>query len=78
MQYPIWQRAYGEAMQETDPDRLVRLVRTAEEAIMHRLQDLALTPGGEEEKRAIQLACEDLLGVKTGRLGWPALESELG
>jgi hypothetical protein len=73
MQYPVWQRPYRDAMQETDARRLTDLVTTTEGAIFQRLQELAVIPGNDQEKRAIKAACDDLLDLKTRILGWPAL-----
>jgi hypothetical protein len=73
MEYPAWERPYREATQETDKHRLLKLVGNAEEAIFQRLQELAVSRGGDAEKRAIQAACDNLLKIKTERLGWPSL-----
>jgi hypothetical protein len=71
MKYPAWQGPYREALQETNEHKLVKLVGKVEDAIFQRLQELAVS--GDAEKRAIQAACDDLLRIKTERLGWPSL-----
>jgi hypothetical protein len=76
MNYAIWQKLYRDAMRENDTDVLTELVSKAEAAMFDRLQELASNPGGEEEKRAIQAACDDLLEIKTARLGWPRLRDK--
>jgi len=73
VEYPAWQGPYREATRETDKHRLLKLVGNAEDAIFQRLQQLAVSRGDDEEKRAIQAACDNLVRIKTDRLGWPSL-----
>lgn len=76
MRYPAWQKPLREAIQETNQHKLLRLVGEAEAAIFQRLQELARTHDGDEESRAIHKACQDLLEIKTERLGWPGVVDE--
>jgi hypothetical protein len=70
---PAWQELYAGVMQERNEDRLLVRMGEAEHAIFQRLQVLAVSPDGDAEKRDLQAACDDLLRIKTERLGWPSL-----
>ena len=76
MKYSIWQRPYRDATQETDAERVAKFVSKAEGAIFLRLQELVVMPN-DEESRAIRAACDELLKIKTQRLGWPIWVDEL-
>jgi hypothetical protein len=56
-----WQRHYEEALVETDPRRLVRLIKAAEIEIDARMQELRLRHDGtRDEKDAIAEALASL------------------
>jgi hypothetical protein len=76
MKYSIWQRPYRDATQETDAERVAKFVSEVEGAIFLRLQELVVMPN-DEESRAIRAACDELLKIKTQRLGWPSWVDEL-
>ncbi len=46
-----WQRHYEEALLETDPRRLVRLIKAAEVEIDARMEALRLKHGGTRDER---------------------------
>jgi hypothetical protein len=57
----VWQRHYEEAMVETDPRRLARLIKTAEIEIDARMEELRLKHDGtRDEKDAIAEALASL------------------
>lgn len=56
-----WQRQYEEALVETDPRRLARLIRAAEVQIDARVEELRLKRDGtRDEKEAIAEALAGL------------------
>jgi hypothetical protein len=69
---PDWKRQMEKAMRELDPALLVTRVHDAEWAIYLRWQELAILGGDQSEERAeLAAAVEDLLSIKTYKLGWP-------
>jgi len=72
-----WKRYLQKAMQETDPEKLLRLVHGAELALYYRWQELG-SEGRPEECQAMMQAVNDLWEIKVQKLGWPGqvLESE--
>jgi hypothetical protein len=73
MKYPSWQKPLEEALLETDPDRLTASVCAAEEALLLRSHELIDAPDDGKERQAIKAATEELLRIKTERLGWPPI-----
>jgi hypothetical protein len=76
MLYPAWRGALMQARQETNQQTLLELVSEAELAIYRRLQQLVGSPYGYREKQDLQAACDELLRIRTERLGWPSLPGQ--
>ena len=68
-----WEKLYQAVLVETDRDRLTDLVAAAESAIARRRQELTKCEGDGDERDAIEVAAEEILDIKTARLGWSAL-----
>jgi hypothetical protein len=73
MLYPKWEGPLRQARQETNQYKLLKLIGEAEMAIFQRFQELPANADGHEESQAIQAACDELLRLKSERLGWPIL-----
>jgi hypothetical protein len=71
IKYPHWQREFEAAMREDDPQSLRRRVDAAEAALFVRLQALAESTGGDEERRAIADAIGTLRTIQREKLGYP-------
>jgi hypothetical protein len=71
MKYPYWQREFEAALREGDPQSLRRRVDAAEAALFLRLQALAESAGGDEERRAIADAIGILRAIQKDKLGYP-------
>jgi len=69
-----WQDLYHAALAEEDREKLIGLVGALESAIVRRRQELAHIAENDKERAAMVLAAEDLLKIKTEKLGWPALK----
>ena len=76
MLYPPWEGPLRQAREETNHKTLLELLSEAELAIYRRLQEIAGTPYGYQEKQALQAACDELLRIRTERLGWPSLPGQ--
>ena len=68
-----WEKLYRAVLVETDRNRLTDLVGAAESAIVRRRQELTKCEGADQERDAIEVAAEEILDIKTARLGWPTL-----
>ena len=68
---PDWHVLYEAAVDETNPDVFERLGFDAEDAIQHRLRELSKIPDGPLEINEISYAVDNILRLKTERLGWP-------
>ena len=68
-----WEKLYRAVLVETDRNRLTDLVGAAESAIVRRRQELTKCEGADQERDAIEVAAEEILDIKTARLGWPAI-----
>lgn len=68
-----WQKLYQAVLVETDRDRLTDLIGAVESAIVRRRQELTKREGADAERYAIEVAAEEILNIKTARLGWPAI-----
>ena len=73
MKYPSWQKPLEDALRETDPQKLESTIRAAELALVLRAQALMGTPDGRHKLVAIDTAKNQLLRIKTERLGWPGI-----
>jgi hypothetical protein len=71
VKYPHWQREFEAALREGDPQSLRRRVDAAEAALFLRLQALAESAGGDEERRAIADAIGILRAIQKDKLGYP-------
>jgi hypothetical protein len=64
MQFGCWKEIFLQALDETDPERLARLVPAAELAIFKRQQELSDNPHNSEELSTMCVAFEALRVVK--------------
>ena len=71
MKYPHWQREFKAALREGDPQSLRQRVDAAEAALFVRLQALAESAEGDEERRAIADAIGTLRAIQRDKLGYP-------
>jgi len=67
-----WALLYNDFLAETDPSNLRSLVVALEEAICFRLQELNGKAGGQHETLALNTAMNNLLKIKTTKIGFPA------
>jgi hypothetical protein len=65
-----WKEPYLAALKESDIEKLTALVHATELAMYLRLQELASSADGHEERKEIEVANGNLLTVKTLILGW--------
>jgi len=70
---PKWEVLYEAASLETDREKLTELVAAVEEALVTRGQELAHDPDRAEERNAMVQASENLLAIKTEKLGYPPI-----
>ncbi len=68
-----WEKLLREAQTETDLEIVTEKAASAEGAMWYRVQELNASPDGHLELEAIQRGCQELLKIRTERLGWPAL-----
>jgi hypothetical protein len=81
-----WEEVYQAALVENDREKLTGLVRAVEVAIVRRRRELTSGPehplaGIEEndkERTAMGLAAQEILKIKTERLGWPPVRPSPG
>jgi hypothetical protein len=66
-----WKEPYLAALKEPDTEKLTELVHATEWAMFLRLQELARSADGHEERNEIRVASENLLTLETLTLGWP-------
>lgn len=66
-----WKESYENAVRESDKNKLVELVRAAEERMFFRGQELSRSTNHAEERSQMSAAAADLLAVKVYKLGWP-------
>jgi hypothetical protein len=63
---PPWQKPYGEALLETDPEILVKLLAATEKAVFERLLELAANnEDASDERQDIRRAIDVILTLKT-------------
>lgn len=65
--FPVWQTPYEDALSEFDSRKVTERVKTAQLAIVRRLQSIADQPGSYIELQAMEDALTDLLILITGR-----------
>jgi hypothetical protein len=73
LQFPSWQGPLRDAQQEDDPAKAREKVDQAETAIFFRGKELRNAPDGQAEREAMQRGIEELLRIKSEKLGWPPL-----
>jgi len=71
IKYPHWQRQFEAALSEGDPQSLRQRVDAAEAALFLRLQALAESAEGEQERQAISQAIGTLRASQREKLGYP-------
>ena len=62
-----WHKPYGEALLETDPEALVKLLAATESAVFERLLELTADEDVSDEGRDIRRAIDVMLTLKTRR-----------
>src|ERR1700730_128953 len=67
LNYPAWHKPYGEALLQTDPEILVKLLATAEIAVFGRLLELATDERASYERQDIGRAIDVILTLKAGQ-----------
>jgi hypothetical protein len=68
-----WKRLVQRALRENDPAQLLQCVDVTEIAMLFRWQELGKDIDAEELV-AMQAAADNLLIIKTHRLGWPGFQ----
>jgi len=68
---PEWQRLYVDALLETDPQKLVGRVATAEKAILMRVEELCTSSDRAVEWQALEDAITGMLVLKREILNFP-------
>jgi hypothetical protein len=68
---PYWAFLFADFVMQTEPSKLKARLETLEAAIYERMQELTNTPNTDPERRAIDAACNKIIEIKTGRLGFP-------
>jgi len=71
LKYPQWQEPLAAAIVEFNPQQLPDKLKTAEEAISKRIEELALEQGDQRERLALFDGLSILGRVKKDRLGVP-------
>lgn len=66
-----WKVAHRRVLLETDTNRLPALAHELESALFIRAQQLDTSVADDQERQEMQLASDDLLNLKTNKLGWP-------
>lgn len=67
-------RACNETVEEKDFEKLHDRVLAAEAAIFRKWQELTSLREGSAGMDALEVACAQLLKIKTERLMWPSLD----
>jgi hypothetical protein len=62
---PAWHKPYGEALSETDPEILVKLLAATEKAVFERLLELTANEDASDERQDIRRALDVILTLKT-------------
>jgi hypothetical protein len=66
-----WAELYQAALVENDREKLTGLVGAVESAIVRRRQELTSVEENDKECEAMVAAAENILKIKTEKLGWP-------
>jgi hypothetical protein len=66
-----WEELYQAALIENDRENLTRLVGAVEAAIVRRRRELTNVRENDREFAGMVLAAQDILTIKSARLGWP-------
>ena len=69
-----WKQVYEAALRNQDVEKLTDHIFQAEGAIFLRQQELAGSSDHHEERKEMEAASEDLLAIKTHKLGWPLVK----
>jgi hypothetical protein len=70
-QQPSWRQLYLNVLREKGIERITQAVGAAEAAIFARMQDLSEASDHTEEHKQLKEAADELLAIKTQKLGWP-------
>jgi hypothetical protein len=70
-----WREPHRRALDEVDKTKLAEHVHLVEGALFRRWQQLSGSDDHHEERREMDLAGQDLLRMKTEKLGWPSIKS---
>jgi hypothetical protein len=65
-----WKAPYLAALIEPDKEKLTKLVHATERAMFLRVQELAGSVDGHQERKEIEVASGNLLTLKSLILGW--------
>jgi hypothetical protein len=68
-----WEKLLREAQSETDSEIVAEKAASAESAMWYRVQELNASSDGHLELEAIKRGYQELLKIRTERLGWPGL-----
>jgi hypothetical protein len=71
-----WRELQQAALRESDSNRLHGLILAVEKAMFLRAQQLDASEAHRKERAAIDQAAEELLSIKTEKLGWPAISQK--
>ena len=73
--FSSWEEVFKLTLVETDLEKLTVLVGAAETAIVRRRRELTNIQGSDQERAAMVAAAEEVLRIKTDKLGWPSVKS---
>jgi hypothetical protein len=73
-----WEKAYRNAINESDPSKLAGKVMAAETAIFERSKEIRQSADDNTEKKAIRDALDALLAIKNEKLNFPGWNSKGG
>jgi hypothetical protein len=70
-QQSSWRQLYLNVHREKGIERITQAVMAAEAAMFDRMQELCEASGHTEELNQLREATDELLVIKTQKLGWP-------
>jgi hypothetical protein len=73
--FSSWEELFKSTLIETDLEKLTVLAGATEAAIVRRRQGLTNMQGSDQERVAMVAAAEEILRIKTDKLGWPSVKS---
>ena len=73
--FSSWEELFKSTLIETDLEKLTVLAGATEAAIVRRRRELANIQDSDQERVEMVAAAEDLLRIKTDKLGWPSVQS---